>query len=101
VPIRLDVSNAADIAGAVLVWLFNAMAALIRGTGNLRVPAHVTIVGTLLLVPVSQGFTFGFGLSVIAGDGIASRLGYLMVPRVFGFGGPLSAAGWRCGPATG
>lgn len=48
-------------AGAVLVWLFNSMAALIRGTGNMRVPANVTIVGTLLLVPMSQGFIFGFG----------------------------------------
>ena len=48
-------------AGAVLVWLFNSMAALIRGTGNMRVPATVTIVGTVLLIPMSQGFIFGFG----------------------------------------
>ena len=41
-------------AGALLVWLFNSMAALIRGTGNMRVPAIVTIVGTVLLVPMSQ-----------------------------------------------
>jgi putative MATE family efflux protein len=48
-------------AGAVLVWLFNSMAALIRGTGNMRVPAIVTIAGTVLLVPMSQVFIFGFG----------------------------------------
>ncbi len=48
-------------AGAVLIWLFNSMAALIRGTGNMRVPANVTIAGTILLVPMSQVFIFGFG----------------------------------------
>jgi putative MATE family efflux protein len=48
-------------AGAVLVWIFNSMAALIRGTGNMRVPATVTCVGTLLLVPMSQTFIFGIG----------------------------------------
>jgi Na+-driven multidrug efflux pump len=28
-------------AGAVLVWLFNALSAVIRGTGNMAVPAGV------------------------------------------------------------
>jgi putative MATE family efflux protein len=56
-------------AGAALVWLFNSMAALIRGTGNMRVPAIVTIAGTLLLVPMSQVFIFGFGR--LPGLGIA------------------------------
>lgn len=48
-------------AGAVLVWLFYSMAALIRGTGNMRVPAIVTCAGTLLLVPMSRAFIFGWG----------------------------------------
>ena len=164
--------------GAVLVWLFNSMAALIRGTGNMRVPANVTIVGTMLLVPMSQGFIFGFGgrgglgiaggalallsyyalgclalgwyllskhsllkptwasfrpkgplfadilkvglvgaistvatnlaigiataqvggfgPAAIAGYGTASRLEYLLVPLVFGFGGPLVAMVGTC-----
>ena len=30
-------------AGAVLVWLFNSLAAVIRGTGNMAVPAVVTV----------------------------------------------------------
>ena len=165
-------------AGAVLVWLFNSMAALIRGTGNMRVPANVTIVGTVLLVPMSQMFIFGvggwgglgiaggalallsyyalgclalgwyllskhsllkpsrasfsprwplfadilkvglvgaistvatnlaigiataqvggFGPAAIAGYGTASRLEYLLVPLVFGFGGPLVAMVGTC-----
>ncbi len=165
-------------AGAVLVWLFNSMAALIRGTGNMRVPANVTIVGTVLLVPMSQVLIFGigawkglgiaggalallsyyalgcialgwyllsrhsllepswagfrprgalfadilkvglvgaistvatnlaiaiataqagqFGPAAIAGYGTASRLEYLLVPLVFGFGGPLVAMVGTC-----
>ena len=165
-------------AGAVLVWLFNAMAALIRGTGNMRVPAIVTCAGTLLLVPMSRAFIFGwgpvpaggiaggalallayyalgtlalvlyfasrhsllrptlahlkirralfadilkvglvgtistlatnlaigiataqvggFGTAAIAGYGTASRLEYLLVPLVFGLGGPLVAMVGTC-----
>ena len=165
-------------AGAVLVWLFNSMAALIRGTGNMRVPALVTCAGTLLLVPMSRAFIFGwgpmpalgiaggalallayyalgtvalvtyfasrhsllrptlahlkirwalfadilkvglvgtistlstnlaiaiataqvgsFGTAAIAGYGTASRLEYLLVPLVFGLGGPLVAMVGTC-----
>ena len=32
-------------AGAILVWLFNSLANVIRGTGNMVVPAVVTCVG--------------------------------------------------------
>ena len=165
-------------AGAILVWVFNSMASLIRGTGNMRVPAIVTVVGTLLLVPMSQVFIFGwgtvpglgiaggalallayyalgcvalglylasrhsllkaalahlhiraalladilkvglvgtistvatnlaigiatglvgsFGTAAIAGYGTASRLEYLLVPLVFGLGGPLVAMVGTC-----
>jgi putative MATE family efflux protein len=165
-------------AGAVLVWLFNSLAAAIRGTGNMALPAIVTIVGTVLLVPLSpllifgwgpvpalgiaggaialllyyvggtlalavylrsprsllqpawQGFTprwpmfsdilrvglvgtvstvatnlsigiatalvGGFGAAAIAGYGTASRLEYLLVPLVFGIGGPLVAMVGTC-----
>lgn len=50
----------------MLVWLFNSRAALIRGTGNVRVPANVTIVGTILLAPMSRGLDFGFGGLLVA-----------------------------------
>src|SRR6266446_8964067 len=36
-------------AGAVLVWLFDSLAAVIRGTGNMAVPASVTLAGTAIL----------------------------------------------------
>lgn len=165
-------------AGAVLVWLFNALAAVIRGTGNMAVPAIVTSVGAVLLVPLSPALIFGwgplpalgiaggavalllyyalgtvallaylrsarsllrptwrgvplrwplfrailgvgiagaistvatnvaiaiatglvgrFGAAAIAGYGTASRLEYLLVPLVFGLGGPLVAMVGTC-----
>jgi putative MATE family efflux protein len=48
-------------AGAVLVWLFNSLAAVIRGTGNMALPAAVTCVGVVILVPLSPALIFGWG----------------------------------------
>jgi putative MATE family efflux protein len=48
-------------AGAVLVWLFNSLAAVIRGTGNMLLPAAVTCVGVALLIPASPALIFGWG----------------------------------------
>jgi putative MATE family efflux protein len=67
-------------AGAVLVWLFNALAAVVRGTGNMAVPANITIVGTVLLVPLSPLLIFGWGPLPglgIAGGALALLLYYL------------------------
>ena len=68
-------------AGAVLVWLFNALAAVIRGTGNMAVPARVTVGGVFFLVPVSPLLIFGWGplpALGIAGGAIALLLYYLV-----------------------
>ena len=48
-------------AGAVLVWLFNSLANVIRGSGNMAVPAVVTCVGVLVLIPLSPCLIFGLG----------------------------------------
>jgi putative MATE family efflux protein len=48
-------------AGALLVWIFNALANVIRGTGNMAVPAAVTCAGAAVLIPVSPGLIFGWG----------------------------------------
>lgn len=67
-------------SGAVLVWLFNALAAVIRGTGNMAVPANVTVVGALLLIPLSPLLIFGWGPIPgmgIAGGAVALLLYYL------------------------
>jgi putative MATE family efflux protein len=165
-------------AGAIFVWLFNSLAAVIRGTGNMTVPAVVTCGGVVALIPLSRVLIFGwgsfhgmgiaggalallayyavgsavlawyiwspasllrptlrgmrlrwqlfsdilrvglagavstaatnlaigittalvgtFGTAAIAGYGTASRLEYLLVPVVFGFGGPLVAIVGTC-----
>jgi putative MATE family efflux protein len=65
--------------GAVLVWLFNALSAVIRGTGNMLVPAVVTVAGTVLLVPLSPLLIFGWGpvpAMGIAGGALALLLYY-------------------------
>jgi putative MATE family efflux protein len=48
-------------SGALLVWLFNSLANVIRGTGNMTVPAIVTCTGTAVLVPLSPCLIFGWG----------------------------------------
>jgi Na+-driven multidrug efflux pump len=58
-------------AGAVLIWLFNLLLAVIRGTGNLMVPLIVVCGGALLLLPLLPVLILGFGqipgLGVIGG----------------------------------
>ncbi|WP_018905519.1 MATE family efflux transporter [Variovorax paradoxus] len=68
-------------AGAVLVWLFNSLSAIIRGTGNMAVPANVTVVGVVFLVPASPLLIFGWGPLPgmgIAGGAMALLLYYLL-----------------------
>ena len=56
-------------AGAVLVWIFNSLSAVIRGTGNMAVPAFVSVGGTVVLIPLSPLLIFGWG--PLPGWGIA------------------------------
>ena len=48
-------------AGTVLVWLMNALASVIRGTGNMLVPSLAVCVGVAVLVPLSPVLIFGLG----------------------------------------
>jgi len=68
-------------AGAVLVWLFNSLSAVIRGTGNMAFPALVTVAGVPLLVPLSALLIFGWGpvpALGIVGGALALLLYYLL-----------------------
>jgi putative MATE family efflux protein len=61
-------------AGNILLWLMNALASVIRGTGNMLFPSSVVCVGVVLLVPLSPLFIFGLGpfpAMGIAGGGVA------------------------------
>ena len=46
---------------AILIWVFNSLANVIRGSGNMAVPAMVTCAGTLALIPLSPCLIFGWG----------------------------------------
>jgi Na+-driven multidrug efflux pump len=66
-------------AGAVLLWVFNTLASILRGTGNMIVPAIVICAGTVFLVPLSPCLIFGWGPFPrlgVAGGGVAMVLYY-------------------------
>ncbi len=57
-------------AGATLIWLFNLLMAVVRGTGNLQVPVIVVGSGALVLVPLSPALIFGaFGYQGLGPSG--------------------------------
>lgn len=61
-------------AGNLLVWLLNALASVIRGTGNMLVPSLSVCLGIVLLLPLSPLLIFGCGPVPglgIAGGGLA------------------------------
>ena len=80
-PSALTYSNIV-FAGVILIWLFNTLANVIRGTGNTFVPAVVTLAGAALLVPLSAALIFGFGPLPRAGRGRRrDRAADLLRPR--------------------
>jgi putative MATE family efflux protein len=56
-------------AGAIIVWIFNSLSAILRGTGNMALPAFVTVGGMVVLIPLSPLLIFGWG--PVPGMGIA------------------------------
>jgi len=61
-------------AGMVLLWIFNSLANIIRGSGNMATPSLVITVGALLIIPLSPILIFGWGPIPrlgVAGGGIA------------------------------
>ena len=73
-------------AGAVPLWLFNSLAAAIRGTGNMIFPAAVITLGAVVLVPLSPALIFGLGPLPqlgIAGGAVAVVAYYVVGTAVF------------------
>jgi putative MATE family efflux protein len=81
-------------AGAVAVWLFNTLASVVRGSGNMVLPAVVVLGGSPVLLVLSPALIFGWGpfpqlgvsgaaLAVVAyyAGGALAFLGYLLSPR--------------------
>lgn len=48
-------------AALPLMWAMNALASVIRGTGNMSMPGMVICVGAALMIPLSPCLIFGFG----------------------------------------
>jgi putative MATE family efflux protein len=48
-------------AGAAAVWLFNTLASVVRGTGNMLLPAGIVLAGSPFLVTLSPALIFGWG----------------------------------------
>ena len=74
-------------SGNVLLWVMNGLANVVRGTGNMLVPALVICVGVFVLVPVSPLLIFGIGpfpALGIAGGGTALVLFYAAGTAVLG-----------------
>jgi putative MATE family efflux protein len=74
-------------AGNVLVWLMNALASSIRGTGNMLVPSAAICIGVVLLIPLSPLLIFGYGpipAMGIAGGGAAVVLTTSLTAVVLG-----------------
>lgn len=66
--------------GAILVWVVSLLAAALRGSGNVVVPAVVTFGGVLVLLPLSPALIFGLGPFPrlgVAGAGVAVVIYYL------------------------
>jgi putative MATE family efflux protein len=79
-------------AGGVLLWIMNALASVLRGTGNMIVPGLVTVAGAIVLIPLSPVLIFGLGpipAMGIAGGGVALVLFYVVGSAV------LAAYIWR------
>jgi putative MATE family efflux protein len=66
--------------GSILVWLVNLLGAALRGAGEVKLPAQVSLIGAVLLVPLSPVLILGAGPLPglgVAGAGIATLLYYL------------------------
>ncbi len=67
-------------AGSIPIWIVNLLAAALRGAGNVKLPAKVTLVGSAIVVAVSPALIFGLGpipAMGIAGAGLATVLFYV------------------------
>ncbi|MFB9268494.1 MATE family efflux transporter [Bradyrhizobium erythrophlei] len=76
----LTYSNAV-FAGSIPLWIVALLSAVLRGAGNVRMPAVVTLAGAILLVPLSPALIFGFGPIPrfgVAGGGVAVVIYYLI-----------------------
>jgi putative MATE family efflux protein len=74
-------------AGALGFWSFNTLASIIRGTGNMLLPAGVVVGGAVISLTLSPALIFGWGPLPplgIAGAGAAIMVYYALGSLVLG-----------------
>jgi putative MATE family efflux protein len=67
-------------AGSVAIWITSLLAAALRGAGNVRAPAVITLLGAIIIVPLSPALIFGWGPLPrlgVAGAGAAVVIYYI------------------------
>ncbi|MEY4863371.1 MAG: Multidrug export protein MepA, partial [Pseudomonadota bacterium] len=68
-------------SGALLVWLSNTLASVVRGTGNMRVPSLTIILTALLQIPL--GIVLGLGWGSFQGLGMVGvAIGHIIATGV-------------------
>jgi putative MATE family efflux protein len=71
--------------GAILVWVVSLLAAVLRGCGNVTVPAAVTLGSAVVALPLSPALIFGLGPLPrlgVAGAGVAVVIYYAAAAAV-------------------
>ena len=64
---------------SVVIWLVNLMGSALRGAGEVHLPARISLIGAVALIPLVPAMIFGFGpipRMEIAGAGIAIGIYY-------------------------
>lgn len=75
-------------AGMTLLWVMNALASILRGTGNMKIPAIVILAGVVVLTVLSPCLIFGaapFPRLGVAGAGLAMVAFYAVGTAVLGW----------------
>jgi putative MATE family efflux protein len=66
-------------AGSVPLWIVGLLSSVLRGAGNVKVPAFITFAGAAILIPLSPALIFGWGPLPrlgVAGGGAAAIIYY-------------------------
>ncbi len=74
--------------GAVLIWIANTFASVLRGSGNTLVPALALVAASLIHIPLSAALILGWGpfpQMGIAGAGLAYGVGFGFASICTGF----------------
>ncbi|QIL80642.1 MATE family efflux transporter [Diaphorobacter sp. HDW4A] len=89
-------------SGAMLVWLCNTLASVVRGTGNMRVPSTVVMVVALLQIMIGGSLGLGLGpmppwgmTGIALGNIIAMGLGSVVLLAYLQWGQKALPIPWR------